>query len=362
MGMSDATNRAAQSFAENMNVIGTSATEAMKLVVEAQGIFRESGKEGPEALHSAELFAPYMAKMDYVGKALGGQGASKLHSENIAMLRFIDMMGGNVSGARAKELVDFGFKLTKLTGGNVNWEQLRQFRMHGRSAAANLTPEAYAKFEPIIQEYKGSAGTSLATAYMRVMGLSKPPNQATHELVSSGLWDPDAVIWNKMGGIKQFKPGRNPLIDAELFSTDPIAWYEKHIIPLYEKRDYTQAQRIRENTIFFGRTGGDMFSAMIARCRYSGALASYRKAKSLDEAVGLASNTMDGQLVNVTAEWSTLMKNIGYEILPAVTSQLRGLANILHAINSLFGHEDSGVDKIESGNSLSGSWAGWKKR
>ena len=69
---------------------------------------------------------------------------------------------------------------------------------------------------------------------------------------------------------------------------------------------------------------------------------------------------MDGQLVNVTAEWSTLMKDIGRD-LPAVTTQLRGLANILHAINSLFGHEDSGVDKIESGNSLSGSWAGWKK-
>lgn len=44
MGMSDATNRSAQAFAENMNVIGTSATEAMKLVVEAQGIFRKVGK------------------------------------------------------------------------------------------------------------------------------------------------------------------------------------------------------------------------------------------------------------------------------------------------------------------------------
>jgi hypothetical protein len=103
--------------------------------------------------------------MDYVGKALGGEGAAKLHSENIAM-RFIDMMGGNVGGARAKELVDFGFKLTRSTGGNVNWEQLRQFRMHGRSAAANHAG-SIAKFDrsfrntraaPALHRYRVYAG------------------------------------------------------------------------------------------------------------------------------------------------------------------------------------------------------------
>jgi len=345
MGMSDATNREAQSFAESMKVIGTSATEAMRLVLETQGIFRESGKEGPEALRSAEMFAPYMAKMDFVNKALNGESAAKLYHENQAMLRFIDMMGGNVSGARAQELIEFGWKLTESTGGNVDWEKLRQFRQYGKTAASGLTPEAMAKLEPMIQEFKGNAGTSLSTAYMRLNGLNRPPNQATHEMVSSGLWDPTAVIWNKMGGIKQFKPGRNPLVDSELFASDPVEWYIKHIVPLYAERHYTEAQKYRENSIFFGGTGGNLFNAIDRQLSVvPGALASYQKAKSLDEAVKIAGGTVDGKIVDATAQWQTLMKDIGDHLLPNLNRHLKDLVMILKWIDGLFTSKNETVN------------------
>jgi hypothetical protein len=65
---------------------------------------------------------------------------------------------------------------------------------------------------------------------MRVNGLSRPPNQATHELVSSGFGT-DAVIWNKMGGIKQFKPGEARLsMPSFFYRSDCLV--SKHIVPL----------------------------------------------------------------------------------------------------------------------------------
>lgn len=222
-GLSDKANRDAQSFAENMKVIGTSATEAMHLMVEAQGVFRESGLSDDEALRGAKMAAPLLAKIDFIGKALDGESASKMHTSAQAMLRFIDMQGGLNDPERFNQIANAGFKAIRSSGGNIDWEQYRQFRARGASAAANLSDEAmFGEFEPIIQELKGStAGFALRTAYNRLNGIIKLPNQAAHELVGMGAWDNSKIEWNSMGGIKKFNG--NPLIDSDLYARDPVS-------------------------------------------------------------------------------------------------------------------------------------------
>jgi hypothetical protein len=347
-GMGDATNAQAQKFAENMKVVGTSATEAMHLMVEAQGVFRESGLNDETALRGAKMAAPMLGKIDFIGKTLDGESASKMHTSAQAMLRFIDMQGGLNDPERFNQIANAGFKAIRSSGGNIDWEQYRQFRARGASAAANLSDEAlFGEFEPIIQELKGStAGFALRTAYNRMNGIIRLPNQAAHELVDIGAWDPNKIIWNSMGGIKQFKG--NPLVDADLFAKDPIAYYEKYIHPSYVKKGLTAEQITRENALLFGSTGGNLFS--IAE-RQSGAIHrsvdSYRKALGIDASVDVAKATVDGKLVDLTAKWSTLMKDIGESMLPAVNLGLGYLDRILGGIIKTFeGSKDQNLVSI----------------
>jgi hypothetical protein len=336
-GMSGSQNAEAQRFAENMKVIGTSATEAMHLMVEAQGVFRESGLSDDGALRGAKMAAPMLAKIDFIGKALDGESASKMHSSAQAMLRFIDMQGGLNDPERFNQIANAGYKAIRSSGGNIDWEQYRQFRAWGASAAANLTDEAlFGEFEPIIQELKGStAGFALRTAYNRLNGIIRLPNQAAHELVGMGAWDSSKIVWNSMGGIKSFKG--NPLVDSDLYAKDPIAWYEKHIIPAYDKMKLTQEERTRENALIFGSTGGNLFSIVERQNpAIHRSVDSWRKALGIDASVAVAGNTVDGQLANVTAQWATLMKDIGMTYLPIVNVGLKALSSVLSGLASFF--------------------------
>jgi hypothetical protein len=346
-GMGDATNAQAQKFAENMKVVGTSATEAMHLMVEAQGVFRESGLNDETALRGAKMAAPMLGKIDFIGKTLDGESASKMHSSAQAMLRFIDMQGGLNDPERFNQIANAGFKAIRSSGGNIDWEQYRQFRARGASAAANLTDEAlFGEFEPIIQELKGStAGFALRTAYNRLNGIIKLPNQAAHELIDVGAWDPNKIVFNSQGGIKSFKG--NPLVDSDLFARDPIAYYEKYILPYYNKRNLSAEERTRENALIFGSTGGNLFNIVERQnSAIHRSVDSYNKALGIDASVGVAKATVDGKLVDLTAKWATLMKDIGESLLPTVNMGLGYLDRILGGI--IKGFESSKNENLAS--------------
>jgi len=57
------------------------------------------------------------------------------------------------------------------------------------TAAFGLSNKAlFAELEPIIGELKGSsAGDALMTAYNRLNGIIKLPNQVTHDLMKMGI-------------------------------------------------------------------------------------------------------------------------------------------------------------------------------
>jgi hypothetical protein len=332
-GLGDKLNNDAVKFAENMKAVGTSSTEAMKLMVEAQGVFRESGLNDESALRGAKLAAPMLAKIDYIGKSLDGESASKMHTSAQAMLRFIDMQGGLNDPERFNQIANAGFKAIRSSGGNIDWEQYRQFRARAASAGANLSDEAlFGEMEPIIQELKGStAGFSLRTAYNRLNGIIRLPNQAAHELIKIGAWDPGQIIFNNQGGIKSFKG--NPLVDSDLFAKDPIAYYEKYILPYYNKQGLSSSERTRENALIFGSTGGNLFSIVE---RQNGAIHrsadAWNKAMGIDQSVGVAKGTFDGQTVILQAQWNTLMKDLGDKLLPTATKWLERLNGVLGGI------------------------------
>lgn len=329
-GMGDKVNAEAVSFAKGMNIMGSSYTENMKLMIEAQGVFRESGISGSAALDGAKLAAPLLAKIAFATKSLDGESAAKLTSSAMSMLRYVEDSGGLKSPERFRELADAGWKMVQTSGGSVSWEQLRQFKARSGVAGMNLSGDAMAEMEPIITMLKGqTAGFSLRTAYNRLNGIIKIPNQVAHSLTDSGIWDASKVTWNSQGGIKGFKG--NPLQNADMFSSNPIEFYEKFIMPLHAKQGITTDSGIAQsNAMLFGSTGGSMFTLIdknLAKLHQS--LDAQNKALGIDPSYKVAGDSATGKIVDLHAQWAKLMADLGTTILPIAISGITSLTNVV---------------------------------
>lgn len=333
-GLGDQMTEEAAKYAKSMNSMGTSATENMRLMVEAQGVFREAGLQGPAALEGAKLAAPTLANIDYATSAFDDESKARMHSQSLSMLRFVEMRGGLQSPEAFNNIADAGWKAIQSSGGNVNWEQMRQFMARGGVAAQGMSNEAlFAKMEPIIGEMKGSAaGTAYMTAYNRLIGGVKVPNQVAHLLADNGIWDEKKIEWNSQGGVKRFNG--NPLIAAATLNRDPVEFYEKNILPMYAKmnggKGLSQDERNRENLLIFGRTGGAMFSLIdkqLATIHKS--VAANEKALGIKASVDVTNETMAGQMLRLHKQWSDLMLELGVTVLPLAIKAARGLIDIL---------------------------------
>ncbi len=336
-GMSDAQNAEAVKFAKAMDIMGSSARENMKLITEAQGVFRESGHSGSSALEGAKLAAPMLAKINFATASLDDESKGKMRSQSMAMLRFVEMRGGLKDAKTFNDIADSGWKAIQSSGGNVNWEQLRQFQARGGVAAQGLSDRAlYGQLEPIIGELKGAtAGTALMTAYNRLIGGVRIPNQVAHLLADNGLWDAKKVTWNSQGGIKSFNG--NPLKDMDLLTKAPADFYEQKILPMYAKmnngKGLDQAERNRENLMIFGRTGGAMFSLIDRQmATIHKSVDAWEKALGVDKSVDVAGNTLAGKEVDLHAKFNTLMLALGDSVLPLA---VKGLEILIPAIKGL---------------------------
>ncbi|WP_261496745.1 phage tail tape measure protein [Burkholderia multivorans] len=335
-GMGDAANAEAAKFAKSMNIIGSSYTENMRFINEAQGVFREAGLAGPAALEGAKLAAPVLAKIHFATSALDDESKAKMHTQSLDMLRFIEMRGGLQSAEAFNRIADMGWKAMRSSGGNVDWSQYRQFLARGGVAAQGLSDQSlFAELEPIIGEMKGStAGFSLRTAFNRLNGIIRVPNQVAHELTKYGIWDDKKIVWNSQGGIKSFKG--NPLIDQALFSSDPVKFYETKIKPMYDRMGIKDRNAVaRENAMIFGSTGGAMFSLIdkqLATIHKS--VDANNKALGIEKSVDVASKTLGGKEVDLHAKYRNLMETLGEHALPMA---IRGLEWLIKTVDTLNG-------------------------
>ena len=335
-GLGDAINREAVNYAKGMNIIGTSTVEAMRLVNEAQGVFRESGLSGSAALDGAKLAAPMLAKIGFATASLDETTQARMRTSGLAMLRFIEMRGGLQGADRFNEIGDAGWKAIQTSGGNVNWEALRQFMARGGVAAQGLSNTAlFGKLEPIIGEMKGStAGTALMTAYNRLVGGVKVPNQIAHLLAENGIWDSSKIVWNALGGIKQFTG--NPLRDMALLTRDPTEFYDKDIMPMYQRMQLSPEERARENTMIFGRTGGALFTLYDRQREVAQrSVESQRKALGIDASVAAARGGLPGSELDLHAKWRSVLAELGTAILPLAIKGVQGLSSMLKGATDL---------------------------
>jgi len=335
-GMSQAATEEAQRFAETTRVRGSSATDMLKYLVEAQGVFSESGmKSVEEQLRAAKLAAPVLARITFASRGLDEHHREASTAKQMDMLRFTETAGGLKSPERFNQLMDAAFRAIQSSGGNVDFTQYRQFMAKAGTAAFGLSNKAlFAELEPIIGELKGSsAGEALMTAYNRLNGIIKLPNQVTHDLMKMGIWDASKIELNGLGGIKRFRG--NPLINAQLFSQSPVEYYENVILPLYRRHHYTEEQKQRENALIFGRTGGKMFNLIDKQLEtIHHRIDAYGIARGLDDAYGAVGSTYNGKKIDFHKKWQNLQLVMGRDggLLDTFT---QGLNTLTHSLQQM---------------------------
>lgn len=352
-GMTSAQNAEAANFVNNMNAVGTSYVDNMRLMTEAQGVFRESGMLGDKALEGAKIAAPVLAKIQFTTEALHGESKEKMHTQSLAMLRFIEMRGGLKDAVTFNRIADDGWKAIQSSGGNVNWEQLRQFMARGGVAAQHLTDATlFGKLEPIISELKGStAGNGWMTAYNRLVGGVRIPNQIAHLLAENGIWDKTKIEWNSQGGIKRFDG--NPLKDMKTFAADPVEFYEKRILPMYARMNGGKGlgaeERARENTLIFGRTGGAMFSLIDRQIEtIHRSVTAWNKALGVNQSAKVAEDSPDGKFIVLHKQWDNVLRDLGLVVLPYAISGVEKLTGALRWADGWIKRNETGV-KLLSG-------------
>jgi hypothetical protein len=247
------------------------------------------------------------------------------------------MKGGVNNPALFNSLANSGYKAITSSGGNVNWSLYRQFMATGGVAAKGLSNDSlFGQMEPVIGELKSRAGTAAMTAYNRLMGIVRLPNQVAHELVNAGIWDGSKIAWNSQGGIKAMKG--NPLKDKELFTQSQFDWYQKYVIPMYASQHLTQADMARQDALIGGRTGGMLFSLYRTQADpIRASLAAQRKAMGIDDSYNAAKNTTAGKFAAAQAKFQNLMIEYGSAVLPLVNKALDHLLPMMKSLGDWMG-------------------------
>lgn len=337
-GLSDAQNNEAFKFAAGMHIYGSTQTENLRNFREAQGVFREAGLPGSEALAGAKLAAPILSKLNALDSALDDESKAKSATSNLAMLRFVESAGGLKSQDEFKRLANIGYKLKVGSGDTVNWLQLQQFEKRALSAGINLSEEGLARIEPSISTLGGSSvGTALRTSFGRLQGIIKGlPVPVIDELLKSGVWDKSKVELNSKGGIRKFLDDDGPLAagSSKLLSENPELFYEQIIRPIYAKMHLDAAGILRQNALLFGGTGGGLANEWEKSLQKIGeAVTAYKKTLGIDAATAKLPDSLTGQEKEFEAAWTDFKTQFGTTVLPFFSGILKGGASIFRGIN-----------------------------
>ncbi len=323
MGLGDLQIKDAQKFVTATDIIGTSMQERMKLFVEAQGAFRESGMDGARSLEAAKTMMPVLAQYQVAMGLLGGQHRGAHEGAMRSLNKTVEMMGGLGNTERAKEIADGIFKAVQSSGKMVDERQLKQFVAYGSSATNQLGLRAiFGGLEPIIGELGGSTtAVGLRTAYGRTNGMmSLPPKLMLHEMAGLGMLDAT--------GHKQTS------YLANLQSTDAIG-YASELLKMYHAHGIIRQTDVeRENAIILGTNGAKVYNKIMSQLPViEESLKAYDKARGIAQTVKDNADSPMMAMEKFHKALADLGLVIGQTVLPVLTPLIQDFSNWLKDLN-----------------------------
>lgn len=324
MGLGDAQIADARKFVEATNIIGASMQDRLRLFVDAQGSFRESGMSGAAALAAAKTMTPVLAQYEVATQMLSGPQRDAAEGSMRNLNKIVEMMGGLTDTGRARAIADGVFKAAQSSGRMVDERHLKQFVAYGSSATNQLSLRTiFGGLEPIIGEMGGSTtGVGLRTAYNRVNGmLALMPRRTQEELRRLGL--ADASGKRQTDGL------------ARLQATDTIA-YAQDIMKRYQAAGITSRVDVeRENAILFGTNGAKIFNKIMSQMPVLlESLNAYDKAKGATGVTNDPRNKMLRMMMDLEKKEADLKLQIGLVAMPYYIKALEMTLGVLKRINA----------------------------
>jgi hypothetical protein len=347
-GLGGAANAEALNFAKNVNVAGSTYVDNMRLMTEAQGIFRESGKlTTREQLEGAKIATPILAKLAFIQSSMDPEKRQNAHTQDLAMLRFIEARGGANDPKTFASIADWGYKLQQSSGGVVDWSQLQQF-MATAGIAGRITQNGLSALEPVVADLKGGrAGSGLRVADQRLLGTQRGlPKQAVAEYLKLGLWDKSKVELTPQGSISRFlgTPG-SVLKDAEKQLQNPFAYFTENFLPAIAKKygnwilgsdiKAVTARAVEESLVFGPGNASALYQQMDKLApAIQRSLAAQSKQSGIDSAVAVGADTLEGKQLALHAKFHNLMEQTGETVLPMVVKGLDTLIPMLQGVSN----------------------------
>ncbi|WLD64703.1 hypothetical protein QU606_20345 [Pseudomonas sp. OVF7] len=340
LGLGDKVTTDAVQFAKGMNTYGTSIRENLSLLRDAQTVFGD--------FHEAKMVAPLLAKMKFANAALyGDEGGGMKDKAFMDMLKVIELRGGLASEQAFYKQANMVQQVQTATGGRVGANEFLNFIKTGGVAAKGIKDENfYYGMEPLIQEMGGQrVGTGLMSAYQNLVQ-GRTTQRAANELMRIGMLDPKMVDYDKIGNIKQVKPGA--VKGGDLMIADPMKWMQTVMLPAFASKGITGRQDVLNEigAIFTNRTASQLYSTMYTQ---QIAMAKNYKLNSgaagIDELEKNAKNTLTGKEIELGKKWLDLQLKLGDVILPLAIRAVDGLNN---AIKNLTVWIDANPGKVKA--------------
>lgn len=340
LGLGDKVTADAVKFASGMDTYGTSIRENLGLLRDAQTVFGD--------FHEAQMVTPLLAKMKFANAALyGDEGGAMKDRAFMDMLKVIEMRGGLSSQEAFTNQANMVQRVQTATGGRVGANEYLNFIKTGGVAAKGMKDENfYYAMEPLIQEMGGNrVGTGLMSAYQNLVQ-GRTTQRAANELMRIGMLNPKMVDYDKVGNIKQIKPGA--VSGSDIMISDPMKWMQTVMLPAFASKGITDKQAILNEigAIFTNRTASQLYSTMyLQQANIAKNFKLNSGAAGIDELDANAKKTLTGKLIELDKKWIDLQLKLGDVILPLAIRAVDGLNN---AIKNLTVWIDANPGKVRA--------------
>ena len=321
LGLGDHATADAVKYARAMKQYGTSTTDNVLMMRDALTIFADE--------HHAQMVMPTLSKMKFANESMfGAEDAHANEEKFMNMLKVIELRGGTRNEATFKDEANMVQKVLTATGGRVGGDEWRNFIQTGGVAAKQMRKDAfYYQMEPLIQEMGGHAvGTGLMSAYSNVYQ-GKTTVKAAKVMMGLDLLDKRMVEYNKIGMIKQIKPGA--LAGGDMLKASPLEWLEKVLLPKLAAKGITDPDKVKDMiaTIFTNRTAANLFTTMyMQRDQIHKNEHLNAGADGIDEATAKGQQLTQGREVAALAQLRDLKLEIGEKISPIYNAALQATA------------------------------------
>ena len=317
LGLGDKVTTDAVKFASGMDTYGTSIRENLGLLRDAQTVFGD--------FQEAKMVVPLLSKMKFANAALyGDEGGAMKDRAFMDMLKVIEMRGGLKSEEAFNKQANMIQQVQTATGGRVGANEYLNFIKTGGVAAKGMADDKfYYNMEPLIQEMGGfRVGTGLMSGYQNLVQ-GRTTQRAANELMRLGMLDAKMVDYDKVGNIKQIKPGA--VAGSDMMVADPFQWMQKVMLPAFASKGITSQQAILNEigAIFTNRTASNLYSTMfLKQANIEKNMKLNAGAAGIAELDKNAKNTLAGKELEFGAKWRDLMLNLGGVVLPLAIKAL----------------------------------------